>query len=470
MNEESTITVTTRRSLTVLLTVLLLCLFTRSLQAQGFPGEDEGSSFPTNLNSWSFWDTNEWHSDLDYPPISVTNLTVTWMGNVFGSYSVMLDSTNPASLRFKVQEDDSTTNLTVAVGTLSLWYAPNWASATTNQNGSGPGDWGRLVEVGAYTTNAGYGWWSLLLDAGGTNIYFMAQTNSGDGVTENYLTAPIDWATNEWHNLVLTYSATNTELYLDGELAASGAGVTVFPGPEVLTNGFGIGSDPDGWAQARGVFDDIYTYDFPWDSNTVDFVFSSFRSYYAINIFNTMAAIESAPTVPPGPTVFNAISGPGWLQWAGSAASCVTSSNVWLTNLTATLVGSGTNWTTSETFEIAGGGDGLVYDVFATAALGATDPAYGWAWLGQGYHCNKYTMTNLPPFSAYTILGTGLDSDFDGLTDAYESLVSKTDPYNADTDGDGLSDYYEVIAGLSPLTASTLPSLDSISIPTCAIP
>ena len=36
-----------------------------------------------------------------------------------------------------------------------------------------------------------------------------------------------------------------------------------------------------------------------------------------------------------------------------------------------------------------------------------------------------------------------LDSDGDGLTDAFENLVSHTDRFNPDTDGDGISDYDE---------------------------
>ena len=49
-----------------------------------------------------------------------------------------------------------------------------------------------------------------------------------------------------------------------------------------------------------------------------------------------------------------------------------------------------------------------------------------------------------------------LDSDNDGLSDAYEMLIG-TDPYNADTDGDGYSDLVEVGAGTDPLDPNDNP-------------
>ena len=60
----------------------------------------------------------------------------------------------------------------------------------------------------------------------------------------------------------------------------------------------------------------------------------------------------------------------------------------------------------------------------------------------KGSPCCRYTITNLPPGSAYLVLGTPLDSDGDGLTDAFELLVSHTDPHNPDTDGDGIWDWF----------------------------
>lgn len=71
--------------------------------------------------------------------------------------------------------------------------------------------------------------------------------------------------------------------------------------------------------------------------------------------------------------------------------------------------------------------------------------------MGQGYHGNTYMLTNLPNTACFLILGTPQDSDSDGLTDAYERLVSKTNPNVADTDGDGIPDAWEVLLGLNAL-------------------
>ena len=55
-----------------------------------------------------------------------------------------------------------------------------------------------------------------------------------------------------------------------------------------------------------------------------------------------------------------------------------------------------------------------------------------------------------------------VDSDGDGLSDAAERLVYKTDPHNPDTDGDGVSDGVEVAMGSNPLNAASTPVLDDL--------
>jgi hypothetical protein len=75
-------------------------------------------------------------------------------------------------------------------------------------------------------------------------------------------------------------------------------------------------------------------------------------------------------------------------------------------------------------------------------------------WLERGPSCSTYQYTNQPTNQTFYILGTSLDTDFDGLTDAYEKLVSKTNPANPDTDGDGLLDGWEVQYGFDPVATT----------------
>jgi len=411
-----------------------------------------GKGGPTNtpLDSWSFSDHTNWTSDLGYAPVSFTNLNFSNLGN---GASLVVDTNAPAWLQFNAYESDGTTNITVDQGSVTFWFAPNWAS--TNSGGNGPGEYGRLLEIGAYTSDSSYGWWSILVDDGGNNIYFAAQTNDLSSSITTYLSVPIAWTTNYFHFVALTYSATNTALYLDGVLATNGPPLTVYPGPDVLANGFYIGSDSNGVLQAHGLFNTVATYNYPLDSNTVQQIFNWDYSIYMISPWNIpyMDSIVSAPSNPSGsPAVYDAITGPGSLQLVSSASNCVTSSNVWITNVVATVAANGMM---NLTFTIEDGSNGVPYDVFANSILDfSSDTNKAWAWMGQGYQCNTYMLTNLPNTSAFLILGTPQDSDSDGLTDAYERLVSHTDPNNAYSNLDGILDGWEVLLGLNPLASN----------------
>ena len=68
------------------------------------------------------------------------------------------------------------------------------------------------------------------------------------------------------------------------------------------------------------------------------------------------------------------------------------------------------------------------------------------------YGCNPVPT---PGEAAFFRLGTRLDTDGDGLPDAFETLVSLTDPARADTDGDGLSDAVEWNGGTDPSDPDT---------------
>ena len=63
--------------------------------------------------------------------------------------------------------------------------------------------------------------------------------------------------------------------------------------------------------------------------------------------------------------------------------------------------------------------------------------------------------TNAMEDAAFFRLASQDDVDGDGLSDAYESWVSGTDPAVADTDGDGIADAQEISLGTDPLSSDT---------------
>jgi hypothetical protein len=402
-------------------------LFIVSAHAVFPPGN---TNLVRTLETWSFNDTTTWTNDHGFLPISFTNLGWSLLGD---NTCLVVDSTDPAWLQYHVTEVSGTNNLRVDEGTLMFWFAPNWTD--TNHSGTGPGGFGRFIDVGSYTSDASYGWWSFYLDPAGTNVYFAAQTNNGSQAV--FLSAPVSCdTTNYWHMFALTYSPTGSAFYLDGLFVTNGGPVTIWPSPSVLTNGVYIGSDNSGLAQAHGMFDDVATYDRPLPAGTIAtaYIFSSFLYHgNSLNPANRIASPTWQQT--------NSITGPGYLRPIGTITNgCVSSSGVWLTNVAVSMTNNGT---VNVAFTVAGGSDGINYDVFATGALEYPITNALWAWMGQVNHCTRYLMTNLPPYSAYIILGTPLDSDSDGLTDAFEKLVSHTDPNNLDTYGIGISDGFQ---------------------------
>ena len=207
------------------------------------------------LGYWPF-DANTWVGSAGQLPLSATNIVSvpSWDAN-----AALIDNTNIATLKYRDVETNGNANINLRNGTIRFWFKPDWSS--TNAGGTGPQSEGRFIEMGSKgSTN---GWWGLLVGTAGTNIYFGTQTNSTTTLTTN-LSAAISWSSNIWHQVVLTYNATNTSLYADGQpVMTNGVGVAYYPGPAVRVNGFTIGSSALGTSQARGVFDDLYTFNYP---------------------------------------------------------------------------------------------------------------------------------------------------------------------------------------------------------------
>jgi len=177
------------------------------------------------------------------------------------------DSTNAARLVYRDVETNGAANLNCRVGSVVLWFKPDWSS--TNAGGSGPGDAGRFIELGGYgPTNTASNWWALLLSSNGNSLSFVTETN-GALMTNVYQS--ISWTNNTWHQVVLVYSSTGSGLYVDcqnGYSSAWGGGVAFWPCRAVRDQGISVGSDASGTQQIRGVLADLETYNYRLDSSS----------------------------------------------------------------------------------------------------------------------------------------------------------------------------------------------------------
>lgn len=120
--------------------------------------------------------------------------------------------------------------------------------------------------------------------------------------------------------------------------------------------------------------------------------------------------------------------GPQMLRLVGSTSECITNSPLYITN-TVCVFDTNSGWTVQ--FDIQGTNSPA--DIFTTTNLSGNNITNSqWVWLERGPSCSTYQYTNQPTAESYYILGTMLDSDGDGLTDAYERLASHTNPYTPD--------------------------------------
>jgi hypothetical protein len=240
------------------------------------------------------------------------------------------------------------------------------------------------------------------------------------------------------------------------------------PSSGVLSGGFTIGSDAQtGLLQMHGAMNNLTTYGYAVDSGTIsaDWVLSGI--FYFRNPDN-LGNFENPDYSPGLSGIYDVVSGPGYLQAIGAnTTTCFTNSNVWITNAFTTP---GTNGAVNLGFMVIGGNPDLPYDVFATTYLQKPTTNSIWSWMGQAYPCETNMIYGLTNRAVYLILGTPKDSDGDGLTDAFELLVTHTDPDDPSAAGDGIADGFKLLAGLSLTSPVTAPTLTGVSVPTCPNP
>ena len=348
------------------------------------------------------------------------------------------------------------TNVNCSEGAVRCWFNPFWSSATI-PNGTGPGTSGQLIELSIIDGKNAVPVWSINVSPDGTTLLLTAVTETG---AKDLLQAPIDWLAGQWHLVSLNYGPKSTTLSIDGKLAAEGDGTLPVPAKIAALS---VGSDLAGSDVAGGEFDEVCAFGRPLLTPFEDFYYGALSQRTTLGpITPEEEAAQRELAIKRKAERDAEGGGQQYRMLAQSLTNCPTNAVIWLTNITRVLT---TNLDVTVTFDLVGGDSTLLYDLFATTNIfttnclsctNFTNHLYesAWVWLERGPSCAKYQYTNQTQWFAFYIAGTPLDSDGDGLTDAYERLVSKTAVNASDTDQDGVSDLDEVVQGRNPAQTS----------------
>jgi hypothetical protein len=147
-------------------------------------------------------------------------------------------------------------NVTPGAGSIRVWYAPGWATAKSRTGG--PGQRADLLQLSIVSGSSATAVWSLYVSATGNTLAVDAQ---GDNGTEVILSSAITWTASQWHLLTLSYSETQTLLYVDNVLAGTGEALPSVPSTEASAGGYlSVGSSLNGTQTGQGSFDELTTF------------------------------------------------------------------------------------------------------------------------------------------------------------------------------------------------------------------
>jgi hypothetical protein len=172
-------------------------------------------------------------------------------------------------LAYLYVEPNGRTNIDLGNGTVRFWFKPDWTSATDGGSGPATGstNLARLLSFGAWTTNASIGSWELVLNPGGDTVSLRVQDNLGNSVSTPNMVIPGGMLSNQWHQIVATYTPSESAIYVDAALLGTGPGLnSLLPPASILEQGFFLGSDNVGAQKGNGTFDGLETFNYPLSS------------------------------------------------------------------------------------------------------------------------------------------------------------------------------------------------------------
>ena len=153
---------------------------------------------------------------------------------------------------------------------MSIWFKPNWASRSVGGAGPDPEAVGCFFNLGEWSDPPVRSFWSLFEydyhDASGTVIGFNSYTN---GAAYGAGAVMANFRSNQWHQIVVTYSPSSVITWIDGTNAASASGCNIVPDKATRDYGFFIGSDTGGNQQAQGSYDLLETFNYPLSASQI---------------------------------------------------------------------------------------------------------------------------------------------------------------------------------------------------------
>jgi hypothetical protein len=342
------------------------------------------------------------------------------------------------------------TNVTSdAASAVRFWFTPAWASPSAG--GAGPGQAAILCQLVATDGADVAVVWSLQASPDGSSLRLVAEDDHGP---QEVLCADIAWKRTA-HCLALNFGPDGTALFVDGQLAATGAGTLAVP-PKAARLVFG--SDWTGAAAAEGDLDEIHVFGDSLSEAAVGFHYAAYAKQAALGPVSAeeAAALEELLATarsraangsrmsasPPPPPGGGGGGGEGGLGTNSSGPLAYSLPGLKLT--LPALAGSNVTLTVFE------GTNGLSYDLFScTNLLGDSITHSSWTFHFPVINEQTFTLLDQPWPDCFYVLGTPTDSDGDGLTDAFEVLLAKTDPYDPDTNDNGVPDGLEYWGSLS---------------------
>ena len=315
-------------------------------------------------------------------------------------------------------------------GIIRFWYCPSTSAASSSSS---------LASSSLASSSAGEAVLVDLVVLTGRALPWMTLRVTPDaiGLTAGnniILGAAKDWQPGTWHLIAISYSSQATVLYLDGKPAASGAGVAA---PRLVAGGkFGLsmGSAFDGTQQAQGDYDEMTVLP------EMDIPLASYYQWLApiaalgpvtpAEIAAEAQAEEEAELQAQSQALASRLMSPMSPMGGPLAPSSndLTNGPLRIASI-AWAATNGTGFSNMVTMQLACSNYTQQFDVFRTRAL-ANNPLTNcyWAWVARDFPGNTITLTNEPFPTAFYLAAYTNDSDGDGLSDAYEVLVSRSNP------------------------------------------